>query len=211
MPPRRALPCCQSGSRARRWKTSAQRSTISRGRPGGPMSAVQPTMAFIPGTPASAALGTSGISGRRAGVTKRPRSAPALTCGITVGALLHAKWTWPASTAVVTSPPPLKWIPTAWSLVRPASVMKYCTAMFWLVPTPAVAKLSLPGFARMVFQVGCTADRRVAAHEADVGIELDQREHRELVPPVLQLRLERGEDGVRGDARDEQRVAVGRH
>ena len=27
--------------------------------------------------------------------------------------------------------------------------MKYCAAMFWLVPAPAVEKLSLPGFLRI--------------------------------------------------------------
>src|SRR6185503_2760416 len=40
-------------------------------------------------------------------------------------------------------------MPTAWSFVRFASVIQYCAAMFWLVPIPAVEKLSLPGFARI--------------------------------------------------------------
>ena len=64
-------------------------------------------MFFEDAEAASRALGTSGSSARRSGVTKSARKAPARTCGMTVGALLHANWTWPPRTAVVTSPPPL--------------------------------------------------------------------------------------------------------
>jgi hypothetical protein len=68
-------------------------STTSFGSPGGPIRAVQPTIFSMSGKPASRPLGTSGISGRRSGVTKSARSAPAFTCGMTVGALLQANWT----------------------------------------------------------------------------------------------------------------------
>jgi len=71
------------------------------------MRAVQPTILFMSGKPVSAALGASGNSARRVGVTNNGRSAPAFAWPMTVGALLQANCTCPPSTALVTSPPPL--------------------------------------------------------------------------------------------------------
>ena len=56
----------------------------------------------VPGSSDSA---TVMKSYRSAIVANSARTVPAFTWGMTVGALLHAKFTWPPSTAVVTSPP----------------------------------------------------------------------------------------------------------
>jgi hypothetical protein len=47
-------------------------------------------------------------------------------------------------------------MPTAASGFRPASDIRYCAAMFWLVPCPAVEKLSLPGSLRIAAWRSCT-------------------------------------------------------
>jgi hypothetical protein len=49
MPPILALPDIQSASFASFWNTSTQRSTTYFGSPGGPMSAVQPTICSMAG------------------------------------------------------------------------------------------------------------------------------------------------------------------
>ena len=60
-----------------------------------------------------------------------------------------------------------------------------------------------------VDELGGGPVRRIALDEADVRVQLDQRQHRPVVPLVGHLRFERRHDRVRRDARDEQRVAVG--
>ncbi len=54
------------------------------------------------------------------------------------------------------------------------------------------------------------ADRRIAFDGADVWIELEQRQHREIVPLVRHLGIDRRQDRVGANAPDKQRVAVRR-
>src|SRR5258706_14823191 len=54
------------------------------------------------GSPASAAVGTSGSAGARCGATRaRARSFPALMCGATAGTPITTSWIWPASTSFI--------------------------------------------------------------------------------------------------------------
>jgi hypothetical protein len=59
-------------------------------------------------------------------------------------------------------------MPTASVGFRPASVMRYCAAMFWLVPGPAVEKLSLPGSLRIAACRSCTVFTGESARTAQM-------------------------------------------
>ena len=100
MPPSLALPDCQSGSFASFAKTSTHLSTASFAMPGGPISAVQPTILSMSGQRATRARHIGDLR-QALGVTNSARRAPAFTCGMTVGASSDANCTCPPSNAVV--------------------------------------------------------------------------------------------------------------
>ena len=107
-----------------------------------------------PGTPDSATVGYSGISGvRLAPVTAIARRRPLLTCGIAGGASLNTSCTWPAIKSFTDSTVPLY---GTCVICTPVSVLNNSPARCAGEPAPPEPKFRLDGLALASAIMSCT-------------------------------------------------------
>ena len=131
--PCRATPSRTSGVPRTATVSACIRRTTGSGVPAGASSPSQYST-VKPGRPASATVGSAGISGvRRALVTASARSRPASTCGSTGGRPIEPRAMRPASRSVSCGPPPLY---GTCGMSRPAACLKSSMARCWSPPAP---------------------------------------------------------------------------
>src|SRR5262245_54935516 len=142
--PSTAIRSFTSGSSMTFKISPCSRSTMALGVPAGTRTPCM-VSASCSGRPASAKVGTSGKSGDRFGVvTANARSLPSLTCGTTGVTTVKAMRVWPASADWIAGADPLN---GTWTRSSPCESLNSSPERCGVVPSPAEAKLYLPGLA----------------------------------------------------------------